>query len=171
MDYSGRKLVFESDVALEAGTPSDGQRHVYLFDLDSGITTRLTETVAAGQDGAAGDGDSTAPVISGDGSTVAFVSAADNLDQAGTQASAMRQVYVAALEGRRVTRMRRASRAAGGSLGSQDSQRVALDYGGRRLGYDSLSENLSAGALTNRFHVFAQDNPLNPERLFRAGFE
>ena len=176
MDYSGRKVVFESDVALEQGTPGDGRRHAYLVDLDGGQTTRLTETVSNDQQGLPGDGDSMAPVISGDGTTVAFVSEADNLDQAGgTTGTGVTQIYVAELDGRRIARMRRASRPSPQALGDSSSQNVALNYSGRRLAYDSNSENLAPEAASSPgiqwYDVFVQDNPFNPDRLFRSGFE
>ena len=48
---------------------------VWLTDLGTGVAAPITRA----SDGSAADGASTAPVISGDGATVAFVSAADNL--------------------------------------------------------------------------------------------
>jgi hypothetical protein len=56
-------------------------------------------------------------------------------------------------------------------LGDEDSQRIALDYSGRRVAYDSASENLGNEDAPVALDVFVQDNPLNPDKLFRAGFE
>jgi Tol biopolymer transport system component len=71
----GRYVVFESDadnlVASDNGLYSD----VFVHDLQTGTTTRVSVNLAGDE----GNGNSNAPSISGDGGSVVFQSDADNL--------------------------------------------------------------------------------------------
>ncbi|HIJ83026.1 MAG: Cadherin 4 protein [Magnetococcales bacterium] len=70
----GRYLVFASDAANLVSGDTNGYRDVFLRDNDTGKIQRVSN----GMDGQA-NGPSDDPVISGDGGTVVFVSAATNL--------------------------------------------------------------------------------------------
>ena len=71
----GRYVAFESSAANLATGDSNGVRDIFVRDLQTGTTER----VSIDGSGAQGNGDSIAPSISGDGRYVAFESAADNL--------------------------------------------------------------------------------------------
>ena len=78
----GRSVVFVSSVPLDgvvnrrrSRRETDGERHVYLRHLHSGVLRRISQ--APGADAA--DGPSFHPAVSGDGRLVAFVSQATNL--------------------------------------------------------------------------------------------
>jgi CHAP domain/WD40-like Beta Propeller Repeat len=71
----GQLVAFNSDATnLIAGNPG-GYQQVYVRNLATGALLRVSQSNA----GTAGNGDSTQPVLSGDGSRVAFQSAATNL--------------------------------------------------------------------------------------------
>jgi Tol biopolymer transport system component len=70
-----RYVAFDSTAANLVANPTGGRRNVFLRDRQLGTTTLLSPGLA----GAAPDGDSMSPTISGDGAYVAFVSGAANL--------------------------------------------------------------------------------------------
>ena len=72
----GRFVAFEQEVNTPTGTPQPGQ-NIFVHDLQANTTTFVSR--ASGAAGAAGDGDSFNPSISGDGRLVAFDSEADSL--------------------------------------------------------------------------------------------
>ena len=71
---SGRYVAFDSDASNLADGDSNGRTDVFLHDLQTGLTRRISVS-PAGQ----GDSDSYYPSISADGRAVAFNSYADNL--------------------------------------------------------------------------------------------
>ncbi len=74
----GLYVVFTSKASNLSPDDADGTADVYVRNLGTGVTTLVSRaTSAAG--GAAGNGDSTEPVISTDGRYVAFTSTASNL--------------------------------------------------------------------------------------------
>ena len=72
----GRFVAFEAEVNQPGGEPNLGQ-NIFVHDLRTKTTTFVSR--ASGASGAAGDGDSFNPSISGDGRFVAFDSEADSL--------------------------------------------------------------------------------------------
>jgi len=72
---NGRYAVFQSDAANLVSGDTNGLTDIFLYDSQTSTTTRLS----VGLSGAEANGSSFDPVISGDGSTVAFVSYASNL--------------------------------------------------------------------------------------------
>lgn len=71
----GRFVVFSTAASNLAPVPTGGHLQVYLRDTVAG-TTRLLSRAITGQ---AGDGDSTEPTVSADGTRVAYTSAAKNI--------------------------------------------------------------------------------------------
>lgn len=120
-----------------------GVSDAYLFDLDTGSSTRVSETAG----GADGVGASTQPTISGDGEMVAFVSAADTLDGSTPDTNARNDAHVRSLVGG-ATAVRRLSRTRDGEEADSHShsQRPALDYNGTPPAFDSDAGNLAPGA-------------------------
>jgi TolB protein len=76
----GRYVVFSSQATNLVSAKTNGTWNVYIRDLKL-HTTRL---ISAGVNGAVSNGESAYPVISADGSTVVFMSAASNLVPANT---------------------------------------------------------------------------------------
>jgi Tol biopolymer transport system component len=72
----GRFVAFEAEVNNPGGEAEPGQ-NIFVHDLQTNTTTFVSR--AGGASGAAGDGDSFNPSISGDGRFVAFDSEADSL--------------------------------------------------------------------------------------------
>ena len=73
----GRYVAFMSDATnlLGVGNDTNGKVDIFVHDLQTGNTTRVSVASGGGQ----GNGDSSAPSISSDGKYVAFYSEADNL--------------------------------------------------------------------------------------------
>src|SRR5262245_3782653 len=71
----GTKVVFVSDATNLVPGDVNGRRDVFLRDRTSGTTTRVTQLA----DGTGADGDSFRPVVSADGSFVAFQTLSRNL--------------------------------------------------------------------------------------------
>jgi Tol biopolymer transport system component len=85
----GQRVIFESSATNLDLACANGRRHVFVHDR----TTGATRCVSLGARGAAGDGNSGAPIISGDGLTVLFTTLSRNLPGlASVQGSAVVQV-------------------------------------------------------------------------------
>jgi Tol biopolymer transport system component len=127
MDWSGRKLVFETDQPLDAndaGTTPD----VYFIDLIGNSLSRISQTLG----GTSPNGISTAPRISGDGSTITFVSDATDLDLSQTDTDTFTDVHIRSLRaGEKFPR--RLAKAQDGSQSNGNSNRPALNYNGTQL--------------------------------------
>ncbi|MCS5733693.1 cell wall-binding repeat-containing protein [Herbiconiux daphne] len=83
----GRYVAFSSAATNLASTVTNGRKQIFVRDLESGTTTLITQNM-----GVAGDGDSTSPSISADGSVVAYLSSAKNL--AGSARTGFQQALV-----------------------------------------------------------------------------
>jgi Tol biopolymer transport system component len=83
LDWDGDVVAFESAATnlVGAGQDTNGFTDVVVRDLDAGTTTLASRQDGAG--GTLGDGASTAPVLDGDGTTVAFATEAVNLGATG----------------------------------------------------------------------------------------
>jgi Tol biopolymer transport system component len=88
----GRYVAFESLATnlLGAGNDNNGFSDVFVHDLQTGATSRVSVDSA----GAEGDNNSYSPSISGDGRYVAFVSDATNLLGVGNDTNGSRDVFV-----------------------------------------------------------------------------
>jgi PKD repeat protein len=75
----GRVLVAYESRATNLGAGASAAGNVYLFDSTAGASTPLNQRIAT-TGNAVGDGSSSAPKVSPDGSRVAFVSSASNID-------------------------------------------------------------------------------------------
>ena len=88
----GRYASFESDAInlLGAGNDTNGSADVFVHDLQTGTTTR----VSVDSNGIQGNGDSSAPSISSDGKFVAFESGANNLVGAGNDNNGVFDIFL-----------------------------------------------------------------------------
>jgi Tol biopolymer transport system component len=147
LSADGRFFVFSTRAPL-AGMPG-GDAQVYVRDVLLG-TTRLVSR-AYGADGAAANGPSHRPVISADGTKVAFTSTASNLTGEGDRTRY--QAYVRDLVANTTTL---ASVGAGGPADIGVSE-VALDQDGSRVAFGTYGTNLVAGDTNNAYDIFVRD--------------
>jgi Tol biopolymer transport system component len=122
--------------------------HVYLRDLVAGTTTCVS--IATG--GAAANGSSDAPALSGDGALVVFVSLATNL---GGCAGGGAQVY---LHDRATGATTCLSLAAGGIQGDGPSGAPAISADGRVVAFESAAGNLVVGC-AGALQILVFDRP------------
>jgi Tol biopolymer transport system component len=142
----GRRVAFASVATnLVAGDPS-GTSHIYLKDLSTRAVTRLSQRGAA-----AGNGDSTEPVFSPDGSRVAFRSVATNLTE--RAAAGIAQIYVRTIATGAVELV---SADAGGAPGNGDSFQPVFSPDGTRVAFASRATNLVAGDTNGSADVFVR---------------
>ncbi|MFL5757646.1 MAG: hypothetical protein ACJ77N_15315, partial [Chloroflexota bacterium] len=155
LDEHGAKVAFATFSALDATDgvfPSDFDRDVYVRTLATDTTTLVSR--ADGVAGAAGNGESRAPSISGDGTHVAFDSTSSNLIGA-ADTNTKRDVFVRDL-GTGTTVLASRATTAGGALGNGDSVYPSLSFNGSKVAFGSVATNLDADA-TSGTNVFVRD--------------
>lgn len=138
-DDSGRYVVFSSSSAGLVAGVDDGEGHVYLRDNQLGTTTLLDRN-ASGQPA----NDWSGPVvISGDGSTVAFLSGATNL--AGDAADDNAHIFVGRLgaDGQ-VGGLQAADRGAGAPVGGLGEGTFTLSRDGSAVTFSTTKQLVAA---------------------------
>jgi len=134
LSSDGRWLAFASTAPLVDGVARDKpQRHVYLRDLRTGKTLRVTRTA----NGGVPNGNSSLPSISGDGRYIAFVSEASNIlndDQ--------NQGTDILLYDRETDAISWVSRGADGSSANGESTNPVISADGRFVAFQSDASNL-----------------------------
>lgn len=146
----GRYVVFTSQNAL---VPEDtnGYLDVYLRDRQSGTTTLVSVTHLGG----ISNMPSSNPVISADGSAVAFVSPASNLVSGDTNNTF--DVFVRDLAGGATTRISVGTGNVQGTGASGLHTRAAISDNGRFVTFYSSAANLVAGDTNARDDIFRHD--------------
>jgi len=148
----GRRVVFTSRATDLVQGDGDGVPDVFVRDLLTGTTVRVSRALEGESDGPSSD-----PAISPDGRWVSFFSTASNL--VADDANGVGDVFLADLIGGRVRRVSVSSagveqnRAARG-LFAQTSD-VSRD--GRFVTFDSLADNLVAGDTNVATDVYVRD--------------
>lgn len=163
IDFSGRMIAFESDQGINTGN-SAGTPNVYVADAANASFLRMSET----PDGNAGSAAARQPAISGDGRSVAFISAAPELDDS-----------LGATDGRAYLHARRiedilAQRLSLSVLGVQanaEMRRPALSYNGSKVAFDSVASNLVLDDTNGFADVFQRPLPVNADAMFYSSFE
>ncbi len=154
ISLSGYDPVISADgrrVAYQAQR-SGGESAVYVTDLRSSLTT-LASRGAGGTAPGADDGVYD-PAISGDGSKVAFTTAASNLG-----AGALRgrtQVFVRDLHARTTTLISRAD-GARGAIANDYSADAAISRDGRYVAFSSTGTNLAGAARRGGSRIYVRD--------------
>lgn len=144
----GRYIVFFSDASNLVAGDTNGTSDAFVRDLTIGATTRVS--VAFG--GTQADSESEQPVISADGSHVAFVSRASNL--VAGDVNGKRDVFVCD----RVTgAMTLVSVATDGTQANNFSEKLAISADGRYVAFYSVATNLVAGDTNGTDDVFVHD--------------
>jgi Tol biopolymer transport system component len=158
LSADGRFVAFESDAGDLAAGDGNGTTDVFFRDLQSGPTL-LVSVNAAGT--GSGNGISTVPTISADGSRVAFGSGASDLVPADTNGSP--DVFVRDLPAG-PTRLVSID-AAGTDSGNSTSGRPYLTPSGRFVAFESDANDLAAGDDNSSQDVFLRDVDAGVTRL------
>ncbi|HEX8207043.1 MAG TPA: hypothetical protein VF587_13365, partial [Solirubrobacteraceae bacterium] len=146
----GCRIAFASQADGLSSADDNRYSNVFVRDVCSGTTTLVSR--ASGSGGAAGDGKSEMPTISGDGTVVAFVSEATNLG--GPDDGEGNQVYVRDLDAQ--TTVLASVSPDGASAGSSVSWSPALDQDGDTVAFDSWATNLVEGQTGSKRQVFVR---------------
>jgi Tol biopolymer transport system component len=147
----GQKIVFHSDASNLVPGDTNGVTDIYMRDLGSGQTTRVS--VAA--DGTGADKSSRSPSISADGRFVSFDTRATNLGPA--DGDGKDDIYVKDLQTGTVEQASVSSDgkgARGGTLGSKDS---SISGDGRFVAFWSDATSLVPGDTNGVTDVFVHD--------------
>jgi Tol biopolymer transport system component len=145
---NGRYAAFYSDASNLVSGDTNAARDVFVRDLQTGQTTRVSVSSA----GAQANGDSFAPAISADGRFVAFASAASNLVDADTNNA--NDVFVRDRQANTTTRV---SVGPGGAQANGGSDEPSLSGDGRLVAFTSAASNLMAGDVNNNRDAFVFD--------------
>jgi len=154
IDASGSVVAFVSSQPLLAGD-NNRSNDVFVWTATDAALSRIS--VAPG--GTDANGDSSAPQVSGDGKTVAFLSAASNLDLGFPDNNDRIDLHTANLSGT----VLRLSRSATGAEANADSGAPSISYDGSQLAFDSAAASL-LGSTIGRQAVFTRANPLVPTK-------
>jgi Tol biopolymer transport system component len=148
----GRYVAFESIATDLVAGDSNGKGDIFVHDLQTGTTTR----VSVGLAGAEGNGDSSSCSISSDGRYVAFVSDADNLLGVGNDNNGFFDVFVHDLQTGTTTRV---SVNSAGTEGNDTSSDPSISSDGRYVAFVSDADNLLGVGNDNNFSadVFVHD--------------
>jgi Tol biopolymer transport system component len=157
----GRVIAFAS-TATNLGGGASGVSNVYLYNLDAQGAPQLASGTAAGP----GNGASSAPTLSADGTMLAFVSAATDLVPG--DGNAKPDVFVL---DRVSFAKRRIARGDGGTQSNGESLRPRLSRDGQHVGFHSLASNLSLLDLNGEQSDVFLNGPLEPFLIFRARFD
>lgn len=148
MSGDGRYLAFESSGATLVPGDTNGHTDVFLRDLRTATTRRVSVSSAGGQ----GDNESLGVSVSDDGRYVAFGSAATNLVPGDTNRSG--DVFVHDVRRHTTTRVSVSSAERQADQGG-DSPTISAD--GRFVTFTSLAWDLVAGEPNATFHVYQRD--------------
>ena len=145
----GSRVVFASRASDIVAGDTGGKSDVFLYDSGSGTTTR----VSVHSNGTAGNDHSGTPVISADGSTIAYSSTATNLVDG--DLNGRRDVFVYDVASKQTTRI---SVATGGAEGDDDSANPSISDDGHKIAFSSDATNLVVGDTNGVGDVFLHEN-------------
>jgi alpha-tubulin suppressor-like RCC1 family protein/Tol biopolymer transport system component len=153
LDYAGTTIAFVSTQPLE-GSDTNGVDDIYVTGTAAGAPV---VRVSQGSDGSEPNGASTAPRLAGDGRSVVFISAAQNLDLSFADNNDRSDVHAAVIgQGAPI----RLSRSVTGAEAEGSSARPTINYDGTKLGFDTTSR--LAGMVVGSSSVYQRSNPLVP---------
>jgi len=145
----GRYVVFESDAGNLVSGDGNGKRDIFLKDIQTGITTRVSTTSLSGE----ATGNSYKPVITPDGRYVAFYSIAGDLVAGDT--NGMYDVFLKDTQTGTTTRISTGSGSSQATGGS--SYLPAISDDGRFVAFFSFASDLVAGDGNSVPDVFLKD--------------
>lgn len=148
LSADGRVVAFESDATNLVGDDVNLVRDIFVHELDSGSTERVSLSSA----GVEANDVSLFAILSGDGSAVAFESDASNLVPDDTNAAA--DIFFV---DRDTGITERVSVDGSGLEANDDSFFPTLDFAGEVIVFSSLANNLIAGDLNGVADIFVHD--------------
>lgn len=148
MSADGRSVAFDSEATNLVPGDVQGVRDVFVHDLSTGTTTRVSVNTT----GAAGNSESRLPSISGTGRYVAFESRATNLVQGDSLGH--RDVFV---HDRATGKTGRVSVNSLGQEANDPSSLPSISADGRFIAFSSAAGNLVAGDTNGSDDVFVHD--------------
>ena len=144
----GRYVAFYSDASNLVAGDTNGARDVFVRDLQTGETTR----VSVSSSGAEANGDSFAPALSSDGRYVAFSSAGTNLVDGDTNDA--NDIFIRDRQANTTTRV---SVGFDGSQANGGSDQPSLSGDGRLVAFTSTASNIVNGDVNNLRDAFVYD--------------
>jgi len=144
----GRWVAFASGASNLVPGDTNGEHDVFVYDRQSGSTTR----VSVGQGGVQGNGASRFPSLSGDGRWVAFMSWASTLVPGDTN-----EAWDVFVHDRHSGATTRVSVGPDGVQGNAHSEYPSMSADGRWVTFESDASNLVRGDTNGTEEVFGQD--------------
>jgi Tol biopolymer transport system component len=144
----GRFIAFDSGAANEVVGDTNGFFDIFVFDGQSGLTTR----VSVDSSGAQSNANSTSTAISDDGRHVAFSSEATNLVSGDTNNA--QDIFV---HDRQTGQTRRVSVASNAAEANGSSGAMDISADGRFVTFSSAATNLVAGDTNGKADIFVYD--------------
>ena len=148
LSADGRYAAFYSDASNLVAGDTNGARDVFVRDLQTGETTRVSVSTS----GAEANGDSFAPALSSDGRFVAFSSSASNLVDGDTNDA--NDIFV---RDRQTDTTSRVSVGVDGSQANGGSDSPSLSGDGRLVAFASAASNIVSGDANNLRDAFVCD--------------
>ena len=152
----GRYVAFASDADNLVSGDTNGSTDVFVRDLRTGTTTRVS--VDSTNPPVEANGASYEPALNADGSKVAFTSDATNLVTGDT--NNVEDVFVRDRGTNQTTRVSIAT-GAGGAQGNDVSGQACLSGSGQIVAFISRASNLVTGDTNKAFDVFVRDRTAN----------
>jgi alpha-tubulin suppressor-like RCC1 family protein len=140
LSFDGQTVAFSSDQSLDDGD-ANGVSDVYVWQAGSADLSR----VSVAPDGSDSVGASFAPSLSGDGSQLAFVSAAPNLDLSFADSNDSLDLHAVDLQSGALNRL---SQGASGAETASDSLAPALNFDGTRILFETAASAVGQNGLT-----------------------
>jgi Tol biopolymer transport system component len=162
---SGRYVAFETG-ADNLGGPAEDVTNIYLYDRERD-KVKLVSRRSKNAGGAAGDGFSNDPSISGNGRYVAFETESTNLGGPLNTLAGDDNVYVYDLQRNRLELVSRASNGAGADDVSRTSSEGggAISRSGRYVVFQSFADNLGGPIDTSVDNIYVYDRKRDKVKL------
>ncbi len=144
----GRYVVFTSDASNLVSGDTNGKADIFMYELETGKTTR----VSVASDGTQGNEASYSPSISADGSYVVFYSFASNLAPGDTNGKA--DIFLYERETGKTTRV---SVASDGTQSNEGSYAPSISADGRYVVFYSFASNLVPNDKNRASDIFVHE--------------
>ena len=144
----GTKLAFFARATNLVVGDTNGTEDIFVKDLVTGVTTRASTNAL----GIQGNGQSVNPVLSPDGTKIAFESSASNLVAGDT--NGVRDIFIKDLVTGAVTLV---STDSAGHQGNNFSEFAGFSPDGTKLAFQSFASNLVAGDTNGKEDIFIRD--------------
>lgn len=162
----GKWIVFESDASnLIAGLDVRGKQ-IYLYE----VATHALTLVSASASLVGGDGDSTAPYLSYDGSYVVYSSRASDIVKDGKSGSSYQVFRYSRLSGT-TDRINVSASGEAGNGAVAAGLSTSISPNGRYITFSDSASNLLAGDTNGKIDVFLKDTLTGTLSLLSRGFD